>query len=305
MMRIGIDLGGTKIEGICMAPDGGITQRLRVPTPQGDYEATVRTVAALVRELEQGLGQLPVGICTPGAVDPVSGRIKNANSTCLNGQCLQEDLQILLERPLRLANDADCLAVSETADGAAAGAPSVFAVILGTGVGGGIVIDGHLLQGPNAITGEWGHNPLPWPQPAMELPGPACWCGQHGCIETWLSGPGLAEDHRRHTRRVIEPPALIRLAEAGDAAARVTLDCYADRLARALASVINILDPAVIVLGGGISRVGLLYDEVPRRWGRYVFSPQVRTALRAALHGDSSGVRGAAWLWPATGTPRP
>jgi fructokinase len=265
----------------------------------------VQAVAALVRELEQGQGRLPVGICTPGAIDPESGRIKNANSTCLNGQRLQEDLQVLLARPVRLANDADCLAVSEAADGAAAGAPVVFAVILGTGVGGGIVIDGRLLQGPNAIAGEWGHNPLPWPQPAMELPGPACWCGQHGCIETWLSGPGLAEDHRRHTRRLIEPPALVRLAESGDAAARVTLDCYADRLARALASVINILDPTVIVLGGGISRLGLLYDEVPRRWGRYVFSAQVRTALRAARHGDSSGVRGAAWLWPAPGTPRP
>ncbi len=302
MMRIGIDLGGTKIEGIRMAVDGGIVQRLRVPTPQGNYEGTVRAVAALVRELEQGLGQLPVGICAPGAIDPESGRIKNANSTCLNGQCLQEDLQTLLERPLRLANDADCLAVSEAADGAAAGASSVFAVILGTGVGGGIVIDGRLLQGPNAITGEWGHNPLPWTQPAMELPGPACWCGQHGCIETWLSGPGLAADHQRRSGRLIEPPMLVQLAEVGDVAARVTLDCYADRLARALASVINILDPAVIVLGGGISRLSLLYDEVPRRWGRYVFSPQVRTPLRAALHGDSSGVRGAAWLWPAAGT---
>lgn len=299
IVRIGIDLGGTKIEGIVLAVDGQIVARERVLTPQKDYPETLRALAALVQKLERAVGQsgLRAGICTPGAISPATGRIKNANSTCLNGQPLREDLEAWLQRPLRLANDADCLAVSEAADGAAAGARSVFAVILGTGVGGGIVFNGQLVIGPNAIAGEWGHNPLPWPKLDFnELPGRLCYCGKHGCIETWISGPGFAADFGEPG---VTAQQIVQRAEGGDWEAQAALSRYEDRLARGLASVINLLDPEVIVLGGGLSNIARLYEHVPKLWDQYVFSDRVDTKLLKARHGDSSGVRGAAWLWPA------
>jgi fructokinase len=300
-MRIGIDLGGTKIEGIVMGPGSEILQRRRVPTPRDEYSGQIDAIVRLVAELEASVGgaALPVGIGHPGAISPATGRIKNANSTCLNGQPLQADLERRLGRPIRMANDADCLAVSEQADGAAAGARSVFAVILGTGVGGGVVIDGRLLAGPNAIAGEWGHNPLPWPRPDWdEVPGPAHWDGRFGAIEAWLSGPGLAADHARVTGSRLDGEAIVAGAERGDPACDATLARYEDRLARSLATVINVLDPEVIVLGGGLSRIGRLYRHVPALLARWVFSDRVDTRVVPPHHGDSSGVRGAAWLWP-------
>lgn len=300
-LRIGVDLGGTKIEGIVMDGGSRILERLRLATPANDYDGQVAAIAALVRDLEQRVGAnpLPVGIGHPGAVSPTSGRIKNANSICLNGRPLKEDLEAALGRELRMANDANCLAVSEQADGAAAGAGSVFAVILGTGVGGGIVIDGKLLAGPNAIAGEWGHNPLPWPRIDWdEVPGPAHWDGRRGAIETWLSGPGLSRDHEQRQGERLRGELIVERAAAGDIACNETLARYENRLARALASVINLLDPEVIVLGGGLSTIERLYENVPRLWNAWVFSDTVRTRLVRAQHGDSSGVRGAAWLWP-------
>lgn len=299
-MRIGIDLGGTKIEGVLMSAASQIAHRLRVSTP-ADYAGQVQAITQLVAALEQQAGRapLPVGIGHPGALSITTGRIKNANSLCLNGQPLQQDLEAALGRAIRMANDADCLAVSEQADGAAAGARSVFAVILGTGVGGGIVIDGRLLRGPNAIAGEWGHNPLPWPRPEWdEVPGPLHWDGRHGAIESYLSGPGLARDHQRASGQILRGEQIVDRATAGDAACEASLARYEDRLARALASVINLLDPEVIVLGGGLSRIERLLLRVPLLWTRWVFSDRVDTSLVAAAHGDSSGVRGAAWLWP-------
>jgi len=299
-MMIGIDLGGTKIEGIVMARDAGILRRERVATPAQDYDGTLRAIAQLVQGLEADVGRsgLSVGCGTPGAVSRASGRMKNCNSTWLNDRPLQQDLEAALRRPLRIANDADCFALSEASDGAAAGAASVFGVILGTGVGGGIVINGQLLSGPNRIAGEWGHNPLPWLRPEWdELPGPRCWCGRHGCVETWLSGPGLAADHRRKTGELLDAETIVERAETGDAAAAATLARYEDRLARALAQVVNLLDPEVIVLGGGVSRVQRLYRHVPALWDEWVFSDRVDTRLLENRHGDSSGVRGAAWLW--------
>lgn len=297
--RIGIDLGGTKIEGIVLDGDGGVRLRRRVPTPQGDYEATLAAVADLVDALEQAAGRrCAVGIGMPGAQSRATGLVKNSNSVCLNGRPLHADLERRLRRTLRFANDADCLALSEALDGAAAGAGNVFGAIVGTGTGGGIVVGGRPLSGPNGIAGEWGHNPLPWPG-TDELPGPPCYCGRQGCIETWLSGPGLARDH--HAVTGIQAPAreIADRAAAGDAPARASLGRYADRMARALASVINLLDPDVIVLGGGMSNIDWLYESVPRRWQAYVFSDRVDTRLVRARHGDSSGVRGAARLWPA------
>lgn len=298
-LRIGIDLGGTKIEGIVLRGEAEVVQRLRIATPAMQYQATIAAVARLVHELEQAAGKssLPVGIGHPGAISPVSGRIKNANSTCLNDQPLQQDLEHALGRTVRMANDADCLALSEAFDGAAAGARSVFAVILGTGVGGGLVVRGGLLAGPNAIAGEWGHNPLPWPRPEWgESPGPLCWHGLHGCIETWLSGPGLAADHARVSGEQLSAEAIVSRAESGETRAAATLARYEDRLARALAHVINLVDPEIIVLGGGVSRVQRLYRQVPALWAPWVFSDRVTTILRPALHGDSSGVLGAARL---------
>ena len=303
MLRIGIDLGGTKIEGVVLRDAATIVARQRIATPAGDYAATVAAVAALVGSLERevGTGGLSVGIGHPGAISPFTGRIKNANSTCLNDRPLRQDLEAALGRAVRMANDADCLALSEVqADGAAAGCPCVFAVILGTGVGGGIVIDGRLRAGPNAIAGEWGHNPLPWPRPEWgEVPGPLGWDGRLGAIEDWCSGLALARDHSQTTGATLSGEAIVAAAEAGDPACSATLARYEDRLARALASVVNLLDPDVIVLGGGLSRIARLYETVPILWTRWVFSDRVVTRLVQARHGDSSGVRGAAWLWPA------
>jgi len=292
LTRIGIDLGGTKIEGATLQKDGRLDQRLRVDTPQNDYQGTLQAIAELVETLDPG-GNTPVGIATPGALSPATGLLRNSNSVCLNGHPIQQHLQEKLQRQVRIANDADCFALSEASDGAAAGATSVFGVIIGTGTGGGIVVDGKLLAGPNAIAGEWGHNPLPWPRP-LELPGPACYCGKYGCIETWLSGPGMTRDHGEGFTGI----EIVSAAEAGDPRAMRTLDRYFDRMARALASIINILDPEVIVLGGGLSNIGALYHEVPKRLSHYVFSDTVLTRLVPPKHGDSSGVRGAAWLWP-------
>ena len=295
--RIGIDLGGTKIEGIVLESDGCIRFRERVPTPAGDYAATLDAVRNLVEDLEGQCGQAcSVGVGVPGALSPRNGRLRNANSTCLNGRPIDHDLSARLKRPVRIANDANCFALSEASDGAAQGAASVFGVIVGTGTGGGIVINGQLLDGPNAIAGEWGHNPMPWPTDE-ERPGPACYCGKRGCIETFLSGPGLAQDYAR-IGPMFSAEQIAERATAGEAAAEACLGRYEDRMARSLASVINILDPEVIVLGGGLSGIKRLYQSVPLLWTRYVFSDVVRTRLLPPAHGDSSGVRGAAWLWP-------
>ena len=298
-MRIGIDLGGTKIEAIALDKRGRQLARSRIASPRGDYTHTLEAIASLVAQLEHDTGQTgQVGIGTPGALSPATGLIKNANSTWLNHQPLDRDLAATLKRPVRVANDADCFALSEATDGAAAGAKSVFGVILGTGTGGGIVINGQLLSGPNAIAGEWGHNPLPWPR-WNERRGPPCYCGKRGCIETFLSGPALSRDHYTMTRQRLTAQDIATAANHGSVASDATLARYEERLARALASVINVLDPQVIVLGGGVSNIQSLYERVPRIWGDYVFSDTVRTRLVQAQHGDSSGVRGAAWLWPA------
>lgn len=297
--RIGIDLGGTKIEAIALDSRGSVLLRHRVPTPAGDADATIATIRDLVLEVEAKLGGTgTVGIGTPGSLSPVSGLLRNANSTCLNGLPLDQLISAALGREVRIANDANCLALSEAADGAAAGAPVVFGVILGTGTGGGVVIDGKLLHGRNAIGGEWGHNPLPWPTDA-ERPGPLCYCGRHGCIEKFLSGPGMSDDHRAITGETLTAAEIAARARTGDGPAQATIERYVDRLARGLAHVMNLIDPDVIVLGGGLSNLALLYDAVPARWGRYVFSDVVSTRLVPPVHGDSSGVRGAAWLWPA------
>jgi fructokinase len=296
--RIGVDLGGTKIEAAALDGHGGFRARRRIITPNGDYDGTIRAIVGLIAGIESEIGGIAtVGIGIPGTIVAATGLVKNANSTWLIGRPLGQDVETALGRPVRFANDADCFALSEATDGAAAGYGTVFGVILGTGVGGGIVVDGRLLAGANAIAGEWGHNPLPAPLPE-ELPGPSCYCGRSGCIETFLSGPGLAADHRRHTGQALAGPQIAAGGESGDPGCRATLDRYADRLARALAVVINIVDPHAIVLGGGLSALPCLYDEVPRRWGRHVFSDTVVTRLLPPRHGDASGVRGAAWLWP-------
>ncbi|HEX4046731.1 MAG TPA: ROK family protein, partial [Elusimicrobiota bacterium] len=267
-------------------------------TPRGDYRGTLEAIASLVREIDEQLGlkQIPVGVGTPGTISPATGLVKNSNSSALNGKPLDKDLAALLGRPVRLANDANCFALSEAVDGAAAGAPVVFGVILGTGVGGGVVVDGKILVGANAIAGEWGHNPLPWPK-ADELPGPPCSCGRRGCIESFLCGPALARDHGGKNAPTAQDVA--RLAGEGDPQANAAMERYEERLARALAHVVNILDPNVVVLGGGLSNVERLYADVPRLWGRFVFSDRVDTKLVRAKHGDSSGVRGAARLFGA------
>ena len=296
-IRIGIDLGGTKTELIALDAAGYERLRLRRPTPGGDYAATLQLIEALVREAEAKLGaRASVGLGTPGAISQKTGRMKNCNSTCLNGKPLKEDVERLLARDVRIANDADCFALSEATDGAGRGASTVFGVILGTGVGGGIVVRGQLLEGVNRIAGEWGHNALPWPQPE-ELPGPACYCGRHGCVETWLSGSGMSADHRRVTGMELPGEEIAVRAAQGDIACCATLERYTQRLARAFAQVINILDPEAIVLGGGVANIGMLYEVVPQLWGEWVFSDEVRTRLLPNRHGDSSGVRGAAWLW--------
>ncbi len=295
--RLGIDLGGTKIEIIALNALGEVCLCQRVVTPQGNYTATLEAIVELVEAAEQELGSTAsVGICTPGALSPTIGVLKNSNSVCLNGKPLRHDLQQQLKREIRMANDADCFALSEFTDGCAVGAVSVFGVIVGTGTGGGLVINGRLLAGPNAIAGEWGHNPLPWPQ-QNELPGAACYCGKSGCIETWLSGPGLERDYQQDTGKSLSAEQIAERGGEGHVEASACLDRYVDRMARALASVINIVDPEVIVLGGGVGNMGRLYRDVPSRWGRYVFSDRVDTRLEKPLFGDSSGVRGAAWLW--------
>jgi len=295
-MRLGIDLGGTKIEIIALSDDGAALLRRRVATPHNDYRQTLHAIAGLVRDAEAELGQaVSTGIGTPGALSRATGRLKNSNSVALNGQPILQDLGTLLQREVRISNDANCFALSEATDGAAAGAPVVFGVILGTGVGGGIVVNGHILTGPNAIAGEWGHNPLPWPE-ARELPGPACYCGKHGCIETFLSGPGMMRQHQLETGATLASAEIVQRAEQGDPACESSLQTYEHRLARSLAHVINILDPDVIVLGGGMSNIERLYTAVPALWGNWVFSDRVDTRLVKNRHGDSSGVRGAAWL---------
>jgi fructokinase len=297
-LRIGIDLGGTKIEAAALDSKGALRFRRRVATPSGDYPATIRTIRELVATLERELGETgTVGIGIPGAISPASGLVKNANSTCLIGHPVDRDLAAALGRPVRLANDADCFALSEAIDGAAAGVSTVFGAILGTGVGGGVVVRGRLLEGPNAIAGEWGHSPLPWPRDD-ERPGARCYCGKFGCVETFLSGPGLARDHAAQTGEALSAPEIAARADAGDTRADTTLRRHEDRLARALATVINLIDPHVIVLGGGLGQMSRLYQNVPALWGAYVFSDTVATRLVPPRYGDSSGVRGAAWLWP-------
>ena len=296
-MRIGVDLGGTKTELIAIDDDGSVRLRRRAPTPAGDYAATVALIAGMVTQAERELGvRASVGIGTPGSQSPVDGRMRNANSTRLNGQPLKQDVEAALGRTVRLANDANCFALSEAVDGAGRGADVVFGVILGTGVGGGVVVHGRVLQGANGVAGEWGHNPLP---PGDDTGGhaPACYCGRHGCVETYLSGPALAADHQRHGGEAMEAAAIAAAAAAGDARCEATLQRYEARLARALATVMNIVDPDVIVLGGGLSNLQRLYANVPRLWAPHVFSDHIATRLLPPVHGDSSGVWGAAWLW--------
>ncbi len=297
-MRIGIDLGGTKVELVALGDDGGVLLKRREATPAGDYPATVSLIARMVLEAEEALGTVAsVGMGTPGSLSPVTGRMRNANSTCLNGQPLKEDVEAALGREVRLANDANCFALSEAVDGAGRAAQVVFGVILGTGVGGGIVVSGRVLDGANGVAGEWGHNPMPAGAQTAGMAEPACYCGRHGCIETWLSGPALAADHARMYGGVLKPEQIVERSGAGDAACEATLVRYETRLARALAAVINLLDPQVIVLGGGLSRLTRLYDTVPRLWVPHVFSDRIATRLCPPVHGDASGVRGAAWLW--------
>ena len=300
-MKIGIDLGGTKIEGIALSDAGDELFRQRVPTPKGDYPAILQAIAKLITTIETETGeQGSIGIGTPGALSPATGLMRNSNSVCMNGKPVLDDLQSTLAREVRIANDANCFALSEATDGAAIDDAVVFGVIIGTGTGAGIVVDRKVLVGPNAIAGEWGHNPLPWPQ-ADELPGADCFCGRSGCIETWVSGPGMVRDHIRHnslsSAEEITPKVLVDAAEQGDGSAVQTLQRYERRLAKSLAHVINMLDPDTIVLGGGMGNIESLYENVPAILPEYVFSDVVNTKIVAPVHGDSSGVRGAAWLW--------
>ena len=309
-MRIGIDLGGTKIEGIAIDDGGREVARKRIPAPRGDYRRTLEAIVQLVSAIERASGTKgSVGVGIPGTISPATGLVKNSNSTWMIGQPLADDLPRLLDRPVRLANDANCFALSEATDGAAVGASIVFGVIIGTGTGGGVVIDGRVVTGANAIAGEWGHNPLPAPRDD-ERPGPACYCGRGGCIDTFLSGPGLARDYVDHARlngsrdedrddsgAAVDAIAIVERAKRGEPLAVACLARYEDRMARALASIINVLDPGVIVLGGGLSNIDRLYEAVPALWAPHVFSDRVVTKLVRAKHGDASGVRGAAWLW--------
>ena len=299
-LRLGIDLGGTKIAGIALAGDGRALADRRMAAPRDDYTATIAAIALMIGELEAAAGsnRASVGIGIPGSVSPATGLIQNANSTWLIGHPFHQDLERRLARTVRLANDANCLAVSEAMDGAAAGADVVFGVILGTGVGGGLVVHGQVVTGVNAIAGEWGHNPLPWPDDD-ERPGPSCYCGKHGCIETFVSGPGLARDYRLRTGTALGGEAVVERALRGDGPAMQTLAAWERRLAKSLATVINVVDPDVIVVGGGLSRIDTLYEHVPALWREWVFSDRVDTRLVPATFGDASGVRGAARLWTA------
>ena len=301
-IRIGVDLGGTKIEVLAMDRAGVERFRRRVPTPAGNYAETVRAIAGLVAAADaatQNLNQgapASVGVGIPGTISPATGLIKNANSLCLIGHALDRDLTAAVGRPVRLGNDADCFALSEAVDGAGSQYPIVFGAILGTGAGGGLVINKQLVGGPNAITGEWGHNPLPWPRPE-ELPGPSCYCGLNGCLETFISGTGLSRDFTAATGENLSAAEIASRSTAGDPSATAALKRYVDRLARATATIINVMDPHVIVLGGGLSNMARLYTDVPPLWPAYVFSDTVVTRLSPPRHGDASGVRGAAWLW--------
>ena len=305
-MRIGVDLGGTKTEALALDDTGHELRRVRVPTPQQDYPATVRTIASLVHDLENELGaQGTVGVGIPGTIVAATGLVKNANSTWLNGQPLQRDLSDALVRQVRCANDANCFAISEATDGAAVGAEVVFGVILGTGCGGGVVVQGALLTGPNGLAGEWGHTALPWPT-ADEWPGPQCYCGRRGCLETWISGPAFERDFERVSGRSLRGAEIVTAAAGGDADAEAALVRLEDRIARGLSTVVDILDPDVIVLGGGLSRIDRLYSgSISHRLRDYGFGGGVQTPIRRNLHGDSSGVRGAAWLWPAASLAHP
>ena len=301
-MRLGVDLGGTKIEALVLADDGAELQRHRVPTPQGDYDGIVVAIRDLLAAVTYGQPPgVPVGVAIPGAVSPATGLIKNANSTCLIGRPFEKDLEAMLGRPVRLANDANCFALSEASDGAARDAGSVFGVIVGTGAGAGIVIGGRLHEGPNLIAGEWGHAPLPWPDDD-ERPGLACYCGRCGCIETFLSGPGLSRSYEAAAGHFLQAREIAELAAQGDDLAEACMARYERRMAKSLAMVISILDPEMIVLGGGVSNIKRLYGNVPRLWREFAFSDQLSTKLVQAVHGDSSGVRGAAWLWPPART---
>ncbi|WP_428246672.1 ROK family protein [Ferrovibrio sp.] len=301
-MRIGVDLGGTKIEAIALGDDGAIRARRRISAPRDDYTATIRAIRDLVQVVDSEANIIrfgppaPVGVGIPGTISPATGLVKNANSVWLIGHAMDHDLQAALQRPVRLGNDANCFALSEAADGAGQGYRTVFGVILGTGCGAGIVVNGQCLLGPNAIAGEWGHNPLPWPE-LGELPGPDCYCGLQGCNETWLSGPGFEADYARASGTPRQATDIVTLAELGDAQAEAALQRLESRLARALAGVMNLLDPDAIVLGGGLSNIERLYANVPKLWQRWAFSDHVTTPLLRNRHGDSSGVRGAAWLW--------
>ena len=301
-MRIGIDFGGTKIEAAVVGDDGAFVARRRAPNP-GGYEEAIQTVARLIAAVEAETGASgPIGIATPGSISPTTGVMRNANSTWLNGRRFQEDLQQRLDRPVRLANDANCLALSEAVDGAAAGKDVVFAVIVGTGCGGGLAVGGRLIGGANGVAGEWGHTSLPWPT-ADEAPGPACWCGQRGCLETWVSGTGLRRDHLDRTGQSLTGEQIVAAAAAGDAAAVASLDLYTDRLGRALAMLVNLIDPDAIVLGGGLSNVEALYDRLPAIVERNAFTDAWSGVIAPARWGDSSGVRGAARLWPPAALP--
>lgn len=298
-MRIGIDLGGTKIEALAIDKEGRELVRHRVDTPRQDYDATIAAMADLVREIEMETGQTgTVGAGIPGSISRLTGLVKNANSTWLNGKPLDRDLSTALGREVRVANDANCLAISEATDGAAAGKRVVFGVILGTGCGGGIAIDAHVHAGPNGAAGEWGHNPLPWALPD-ELPGPECYCGKRGCLETWISGTGVAQDYRNLTGKERTTRQIMADYETGDRDARIIVERFEDRLARGLAHVINLLDPDVLVFGGGLSKVEYLYHDLSQKLPHYVFGGEAATPLLQARYGDSSGVRGAAWLWPS------
>jgi fructokinase len=296
-VRLGIDLGGTKIAGVALASDGAVVAEHRIAAPRHDYAATLHGVGEMVARLEQGAGsRCTIGIGMPGSISPVSGCVQNANSTWLNGQPFARDVEVHVGRSVRLANDANCFALSEAVDGAGAGAPSVFGVILGTGCGGGLVLDGRLIDGPRSIGGEWGHNPLPWAA-GDEHPGPGCWCGRHGCMETWVSGPGLEADHARVAGEKLASQEIAARAGHGEVQARASLDRHASRLARGLAHVVNIFDPHVIVLGGGLSQLPHLYAELPGLIAPHVFAEHAQITVRPPRWGDASGVRGAAWLW--------
>jgi fructokinase len=297
-MRIGIDLGGTKIEALAIDDKGVELARHRIDTPRDDYAATIMAMVGLVRRLEAETGRTAtVGAGIPGSISRITGLVKNSNSTWLNGRPLDRDLTAALGREVRIANDANCLAVSEATDGAAAGKHVVFGVILGTGCGGGVAISGRVHEGPNGVAGEWGHNPLPWPK-TEESPGPACYCGKRGCMEMWVSGTGIALDYKTATGRAQTTREIVFQFEAGDRDAVAAMERFEDRLARGFAQVINILDPDVIVVGGGVSRVAHFYQNLPKKLAAYVFGGEASTPIVPAMYGDSSGVRGAAWLWP-------